>query len=158
MRHQQGFTLIELMIVVAVIGILAALAIPQYQVYTAKSQVARVVGETGDQKVPVEDCVLNGKVTAAACPGTATGSNLLGTGTGNTVNGAAPAAAGFGAPELVINADSSATLTSTFGSSAMTVLTGNTVIWSRDVTGTWACASNVLQKFAAPSCPSTSAT
>jgi type IV pilus assembly protein PilA len=155
---QKGFTLIELMIVVAIIGILAAIAIPQYQTYVAKSQVARVVSETGSQKTAIEDCVLNGKLTASAtaCAGTATGSNLLKSATGNTVNGAA-AAAGSGAPVLAfVGTAGGATLTSTFGSSAAAILTDKTVVWTRADDGTWTCASNVLKKYESSSCPTTS--
>lgn len=58
---QKGFTLIELMIVVAIIGILAAIAIPQYQDYTARSQMTRVYGEISALKTAAEAAVLQGQ-------------------------------------------------------------------------------------------------
>ena len=64
---QKGFTLIELMIVVAIIGILAAIAIPQYQNYVSKSQVSRVMSETGSLRTPAETCILDGKTTIGNC-------------------------------------------------------------------------------------------
>lgn len=54
-RVQQGFTLIELMIVVAIIGILAAVAIPAYSDYTARSQVSEAVSLTSALKTPLAE-------------------------------------------------------------------------------------------------------
>ena len=55
MKKQQGFTLIELMIVVAIIGILAAIAIPAYQDYTIRAQVSEGLNLSGAAKAAVTE-------------------------------------------------------------------------------------------------------
>ena len=55
-RAQQGFTLIELMIVVAIIGILAAVALPAYQDYTVKAKIGNVLGTASPIKTAVALC------------------------------------------------------------------------------------------------------
>jgi type IV pilus assembly protein PilA len=54
-RTQQGFTLIELMIVVAIIGILAAIAIPAYQDFTIRSKVTELINSAGVCKTSVAE-------------------------------------------------------------------------------------------------------
>ncbi|WKE66101.1 prepilin-type N-terminal cleavage/methylation domain-containing protein [Gallaecimonas kandeliae] len=72
MKKQQGFTLIELMIVVAIVGILAAIALPAYKTYTEKAKFSEVVAATGALKTQVEVCVQTG-TAIASCSASNTG-------------------------------------------------------------------------------------
>lgn len=65
MNAQKGFTLIELMIVVAIIGILAAIAIPAYQDYTARSQLSEGVSLAGGMKTQIADSLQEGTCTSS---------------------------------------------------------------------------------------------
>jgi len=64
-QHSQGFTLIELMIVVAIIGILATLAVSAYQTYTVRAQISEGLNFASGAKEPVVDAYYNAGVPPA---------------------------------------------------------------------------------------------
>lgn len=163
MNAQKGFTLIELMIVVAIIGILAAIAIPQYQNYVTKSQATRLEGELGNIKTMVDLCLTDGNECAFTTPE----SSLLG---GNLYTGNGKAEQAVGVKTATITIDDAgtggATILGQFGTGASSVLKGKKMQWHRNTTkaadgpGAWACQtdfgkdddSDGLKKFRPSGC------
>ncbi|HHO2169853.1 TPA: pilin [Aeromonas hydrophila] len=133
MKKQSGFTLIELMIVVAIVAILAAVALPAYQNYTAKAKFTEVVAATGAAKASVELCY-NNLSTLTGCSGGSNGipANITTT-TGNlaslsTTDGVITATA-IGASNAPVNGLKGQTYILT------PTITNNKVIWSNNASG-----------------------
>ncbi|MGA4474218.1 pilin [Ectopseudomonas chengduensis] len=131
-QMQKGFTLIELMIVVAIIGILAAIAIPQYQNYIARSQFSEAHTLLGGARTAVQERVDQG----AAFDGDDLGLQLSGQyGT-------------IGAPADYTAGDATYALTYTFSGANANLNTKTVTYTYTAATGAWACTTTVDPQFA----------
>jgi len=132
-RVQQGFTLIELMIVVAIIGILAAVALPAYQDYTVRAKVSEVMLAASSAKDTVAEAAQNGGALPASLD--------VQTQTSDYVSGVAYASGVITATATSKESKISGatiTLTGTFSSSTGQV--------------TWACSGTIDAKYRPSSC------
>ncbi|MGI6408175.1 MAG: pilin [Thiopseudomonas sp.] len=134
-QMQKGFTLIELMIVVAIIGILAAVAIPQYQNYVGRANFASGLSTVNALKTNIESQIMEtgsfpdtSDLTAAKLGMVADASDL------GTISLAATGTNGGG----------TATFTFTKGNPG---IMGKKVILTRDDDGVWTCKTTADEKF-----------
>ena len=140
MKKQQGFTLIELMIVVAIIGILAAIAIPAYQDYTIRAQVSEGLTLSGAAKAAVAEYRMDSGnwPTDNATAGLSADTSII----GKYVSGVAVSGSGL--------------ITVTYGGAAnATYLLNQTVtMQATDNLGSvsWACAGSVAPKHLPAAC------
>jgi type IV pilus assembly protein PilA len=152
MAYQSGFTLIELMIVVAIIGILAFIAIPQYQNYVGKVQASRVIAELGELRLSVEECIQTGRVdiglAAKECDPRATASNLIIGGSQVGIN----LPNNTGVAQLSNPLTPTSSITATVSTQVAPTLSGKKVKWQRLSNGSWSCSSNIEAIYLPNSC------
>jgi len=153
MQRQKGFTLIELMIVVAIIGILAAIAIPAYQDYTIRSKVTEMINSAGVCKTSVAEYYQS----LGAMPTSAKQAGCSDVGTANTL----PPAVTNGEVQITATGTLATQLTAAGGSlfaykadcGGGAACTGAAIVgWSCSKAGTPAASTDINPKYLPATC------
>ncbi|MEQ1304363.1 pilin [Acinetobacter radioresistens] len=143
MNTQKGFTLIELMIVVAIIGILAAIAIPAYQDYIARSQMSEAMTLASGQKGAVAEVYSQD----GSCP--TNGTNGIAAATSITGTYVSKVETAGTAPACTITATmKSSGVSSGIANKTLTLTMGGGTTGSN----TWTCSSTAAQKYLPKAC------
>ena len=158
MNAQKGFTLIELMIVVAIIGILAAIAIPAYQNYTAKSQASVALADITGAKVNIEAKLSEG-LDATSASGLTTGTTVGVKNITSTCNGVGVSISNEGAVAVTCKIKGSAKVQDQYISwvrssdkNAVKEDTANNISAAAEKTGSWECVTTVSGSLAPKNC------
>lgn len=150
---QKGFTLIELMIVVAIIGILAAVAIPAYQDYTARAQMSEAVTLLAGGKTPFAEWVAD----KGAWPQTGSIGDLMGNLGGKYVEQPGISIIEGGGAASPATAPAKLTLQALMKSTGVNsaVLGKTMILYTEDNGKTWTCKSGGSAPVAAKYLPAT---
>ncbi|WP_299259356.1 pilin [uncultured Kushneria sp.] len=146
--RQGGFTLIELMIVVAIIGVLAAIAVPRYQDYVARSETGSALATLKSSQVSIEESVLRGQ-TLSMTPNDA---GFIGITDADVKMGT------LTIPETNKDNTGVASVQIAFSTDASSSLSGDTIALNRSGDGTWSCTATVEAQYMPKACETAGST